>query len=266
MSADGLYPRPWPVSRLWLGILFVFVLQIGLIFALVDRKERPVRQPAFVPELRLADRPGEWLALSDPTLFALPSREGFSAAAWLQLPDVAYRPFEWREPARSLDLPAQQLGTVLARFMQTNAFSGFAFEAKPTPTVTQPPTSTEAADQPEEPRSVCRVDGDLSARAWLNPPELPSLPAADLLRESVVQVLVDAAGHVLTMTLLSPASSTKDPDQRIADQRALDLAKLAHFAPLSREARTATTWTRGTLTFQWQTLPLPATNSVPATP
>jgi len=85
-----------------------------------------------------------------------------------------------------------------------------------------------------------------------------------------VQVLVDAAGNVVSHTLLRPESGSKDPDQQQADQRALELARAARFAPLPQSGSAPTNSpgrvTRGTLIFEWHTVPRPATNAPPANP
>ena len=78
--------------------------------------------------------------------------------------------------------------------MQTNTFVAFELEAKPAPELTAP-AALEIETAPAV-RSTLRLTGDLANRRWLNPPELRSEPAGDLLTNSVVQVLVDAAGNV----------------------------------------------------------------------
>ena len=78
-------PKPpgegsWPCSR-WLTLIaLVFAVHVALIFAFGERKPVVSRAVTNVPTLKLADNPGEWLALNDPTLFALPHRKGFCAA------------------------------------------------------------------------------------------------------------------------------------------------------------------------------------------
>jgi len=86
MIQEVAQPQHWVTGR-WGGLtVLVFAAQLGLIFWL--GKAHPIpRQPTdFPPSLSLAG-PGtaDVLALSDPTLFALPHRENFSVPAWLNI-------------------------------------------------------------------------------------------------------------------------------------------------------------------------------------
>lgn len=267
MNAAPIEPRTWPRHRWGSLIALVFAAHVGLIFALGDRKTIVPRQPGPAPELRLATGPSELLALNDPTLFARPHPKGFAAAAWLQISQAEFPPFRWTEPPRWLALPVEQLGTTFLRFVQTNTFARIEFETMPAPELALPEVRAEIAPVT---RSALRVAGGLAQRRLLNPVELPSWPSADLLTNSVVQVLVDAAGNVVSHTMLPPGSGSKDADQQRADQRALELAKSARFAPLpqsgSAPANALGRLARGTLIFEWHTVPLPATNAPPANP
>ena len=82
----------------------------------------------------------------------------------------------------------------------------------------------------------------------------------DVIAPSKVQVLVDEAGAVVSAVLLPPdnragAAAQYDP----ADQRALELARAARFAPSSR-------LTVGQMIFNWRTVPPPATNAPASLP
>ncbi len=65
----------------------------------------------------------EVLALQDPTLFALPHRQGFSGPAWLKVSPIANRPSDWSEEPRPLPLCVTQLGVVAPEQVQTNGFA-----------------------------------------------------------------------------------------------------------------------------------------------
>src|SRR5512144_1122612 len=79
--------RVWPGGRWWIVVLLVLAAHVGLILWLGDRGSVQPRATEPSPTLRLADAPGdELLALTDPTLFALPHRHGFSGAAWIAVP------------------------------------------------------------------------------------------------------------------------------------------------------------------------------------
>jgi hypothetical protein len=108
--------------------------------------------------------------------------------------------------------------------------------------------------------STLQIEDDLAQRPLLGPIFLPAWPYANLIAPSKVQVLVDAAGNVVSAILLPPGSGYAAADQYDrADQRALELARTARFTPASR-------LTVGRMTFNWHTVPPPATNSPAESP
>ncbi len=114
--------------------------------------------------------------------------------------------------------------------------------------------------------SALRIQGELARRRLLAPLDLPPQTNNDVLGDSVVQVLVDADGNVLSATLLPPGSGLAT-----ADKDALNFAKSARFEPLNREGpassvNSGTNLTLGDMVFQWQTMPPPVTNSTATTP
>src|SRR5206468_1261247 len=72
-------------------------------------------------------------------------------------------------------------------------------------------------------QSQVKVTGDLSSRPWRLRIDVPPVAHAELLSNTVVEVVVNRAGFVLTHTLLSSCGSTG------ADQLALALSKMARF-------------------------------------
>lgn len=241
--------RSWPLSRWLLLILIVLAAHIALIFIFGTRK--PITPVAVknAPRLELAAGAGEWLMLNDPTLFALPNINGFSAA-WIRPPPLRFHQQEWTEAPRWLQLPVGELGAIFNQFMATNHFAAFQFELKPPPGFTVPlvPLAPKFAET-----STLRIEGDLARRPLLAPMKLPSWPYADVIAPTKVQVLVNAAGEVVSAVLLPPADSgeIRNPD---ADRRALELARAARFAP-------ASDLTIGRLIFDWCTVAPPATNA-----
>jgi TonB family protein len=233
------------LSRWLLLIVLVLAAHVVLIFAFGARKPITPRAVTNAPELKLATGSSEWLILNDPTLFALPSREGFAGPMLRDQQIGQFHRQEWTEPPRWLPLPAGELGGIFSQFMQTNRFATFQFEFKPPPRFTIPLV-------PLEPKlagtSTFRVEGDLARRQLLTPMALPSWPYTDVLAPSKVQVLVNAAGDVVSVVLLSPSGFGA------ADQRALELARAARFAP-------APDLTIGKLIFDWYTVTPPATNA-----
>jgi hypothetical protein len=254
MNSAVLEPRAWSPARRWGWIALVFAAHVGLILALGSRKPSTPRPPAPAPSLGLAPDASEWIALNDPTLFALPQRQGFAGAAWLNPHTNEVPPFRWTEPPRLLLLPVADLGVAFVQFMRTNRFGNQKFEPKPVPDLPLPVAVEMTVASP--PNSTLRVADDLVTRRLLNPPQLQSWPSLDLLTNTVVQVLVNADGNVMSGTLLPPGCG--EPK---ADQRALEFARAARFEPLRRPSPALTF---GALVFEWHTEPL--TNAPAANP
>lgn len=240
----------WSLSRWLLLILVVLAVHVALIFTFGTRKPTTPRAVTNAPKLELVSGSSEWLLLNDPTLFALPNSQGFAGPAWLVAPHVQFHRQEWTEPPRWLQLPAGQLGALFNRFMETNRFATFEFELKPPPQFTVPLV-------PLEPKfaqaSTMRIEGDIARRPLLTSMKLPSWPYTDVIAPSRVQVLVNAAGEVVSAVLL-PSNNSSEARKPDADQRALDLARAARFAP-------GPDLTLGELVFHWRTVVTPATNA-----
>jgi hypothetical protein len=247
----------WTRSR-WLTLVaLVFAVHVLLLFAFGGRKQAVPRAVTNVPTLNLADSSSEWLALNDPTLFALPHQKDFASAIWLPAHVLEPPSFRWTEPPRWLPLSADDLGLAFNQFMQTNRFAGFELQLKS-------PVKLSASGLPVESAlaqtSTLQIQDDLAQRRLLAPINLPSWPYANVIAPSKVQLLVNETGDVISAVLLPPDSGFTTADQYDqADQRALELARAARFAPSSR-------LTMGRMIFNWHTVPPPATNSPAAIP
>ena len=242
---------PWTRGR-WLTVIaLVFAVHVALLFVFGGRKQIVPRAVTNVPTLKLADNSSEWLALNDPTLFALPHQKDFASAIWLQTAALKQPSFPWTEPPRWLPLSTNELGLVFNQFMQTNHFASFGLQLKP-------PLKLSAPGLPIAPalaqNSTLRVEGELAQRQLPSQINLTNWPYANVIAPSKVQVLVDAAGNVVSTVLLPPDSGFTPADQyEIADQRALELARAMRFTPSSH-------LTVGRMIFTWHTVPPPATN------
>ncbi len=205
--------------------------------------------------LRLAGNyPNELLTLNDPTLFALPHRQGFSGSAWLKMPRMNFPSFDWSEPTNWLALPVVQLGAVFGRFMETNHFDSWHPPANPEPDLGLPEFFSLTTTAGE---SKLRLEGGLARRRLLMPPKLSSWPHKDLLTNSVVQVLLDGEGRPISVRLLPPGSGKAE-----ADQQALEVAKAARFDAVNgsgprRIANPLANLNWGHMIFEWHTLPAP---------
>jgi hypothetical protein len=255
MNAAPAEPQTWSRQR-WLTLAaLVFAAHVAFIFAFGAKKQILPRAVKNVPQLQLADSASELITLGNPTLFALPNAKDFASAVWLKAHINAPADFRWTEAPRWLPAP-ENLGATFNRFMQTNQFAAFQLDFKPPPKSSAPVSPVESALAQT---STLQIAGDLAQRRLLNHLDLPSWPYANVIAPSRIQVLVNAAGNVVSTVLLPPDNGFTAADYYdAADQRALELARTARFAPAPRV-------TFGQLIFNWHTIPPLATNA-PASP
>lgn len=258
MTSASAAPSRWRASRWGSFAVLVLTFQVFLIFWLGEQASVPPRRVAATPTYYLIDdSSNQWLALQDPTLFALPHREGFSGTNWLGVDWVDFKAKDWPEPPRWYPLPWQELGA---------AFQGFVAhsEVSHLPTLNLPAPEWTAPDVvpalPITQPSSLRIEGPLAGRRLLSDFKLPPQPGTDLLTNSIVQLVVDARGNIFSAVLL-PNGGSRDPDQSRADQYALNLARHARFEAVPTTDDSVGGITFGTMVFQWQTVPKTSTNS-----
>ncbi|PWU14225.1 MAG: hypothetical protein C5B50_17795 [Verrucomicrobia bacterium] len=232
--------------RIWTGAALILAMQLLLIFWLSDSGQPPARATAISPSLQpVPDGFVHGLAVTDPTLFALPSAHGFSGLSWLKIPERSVPAFDWTEPPRYL-ARAENSGGFLTEFLETNNLGPFFLTPK-MESLPLFPAAPPAAQESE--RSTLFVAGPLAQRRMLSHPELPSWPRSDhtdFLTNSVVHILVDSHGVPVTAALLRPGSGNGD-----ADQAALTIARQARFEPEGNHLDLA--W--GDLIFEWHVGP-----------
>ena len=237
----------WSAARWIISITLVFGLHVGLIYGLGDRKPLQRRAIANAVSLRVATVQSELQQLEDPTLFALPHLRGFAGAIWLRHVETNAA-FRWTEPPRLLALRVERLGEFFLQQAETSAPARRQIE-----TIAAPMTTVLSPMDEEIPRgpALLRVNGGLAGRPLRNAPAtLPRQPAQENLTNSVVQVLVDGRGQVISATLMTPGSGGA-----ATDQDALRISRNLRFSA----SRDAASLTVGKLVFEWQTLP--ATNA-----
>lgn len=276
MSADSPGPieaRKWSWSRWTAAVAIVFLLHVFLIFTFGARKTVQPVPAQHAPSLALvAESPGDWLALNNATLFALPGNSGFAASMWMELPPLPIQPKNgteepyWLSPSNSLQVAG--LVVPFNRFVQTNHFGGIHFEFNLPPEVAAPATPTQP---PLAQFSTLQIQGDIARRHLLTPIRLPSWPDSDVDAPSIVQVLVDAAGNVVSAVLLpqeimAQGNSWEPPlaHNTKADPWAVKEARALRFSPLpAGESTVSNTLSRlaiGQLVFNWHTVPVTTTN------
>lgn len=249
---------PWPRRRLHGFILICFVAQVLFILLFGERRVAALKPAAFGTGIHLLSDPWsmEQLAafseLSDPSVFALPSLEGFSRAGWLAYKPVPDEFAEAPAEPKWLQPDPETLGRNFSAYVATNAPSPIRIGDESMPPIAgfQPRPSAEL----EFPQSELRIAGPLARRKLLTTPELPSWPHAEILTNSVVHLVIDAEGVPVSAALVS-GSGYKE-----ADTYALTAAKRLRFRP----ARAPNAITTGAANFFWHTLPPGAATNTPS--
>jgi hypothetical protein len=244
-------PRRWNARRWLLALALIFAAEVSLVLVLSWRPGAStpplVRRTALrlVCDPALNARLSDLVWLPDPAQFATVTPHGFTAALWRETPPLHTPPPPLAAAPEWLEQPLQA-DTPVASFSLRSPL--------PTVIVAEPlrprPHTRPVESLPLASRSRLDVSGDLRGRRLLRAPRLPVWPVADILRPTVVQALVNAAGDVLSVVLQPPGSGLAE-----ADARALELAAAAQFAPLPGGAKKLT-W--GRLIFRWASVPPPA--------
>jgi len=232
----------------WIGwVTVVFLLQIALIFWLSDYSRSQVRKPAAAPAIHLAGAgSAELLALSDPTLFALPHFRSFSGEAWLKPPGSPNHWFEWTEEPRWLTASPAEFPRADNIASQTTRLDAFEVVSASAP---QPPSLVIAAPPQFREKSALKITGALANRRLPRLPELPSWKFTDLMTNTVVGLVVDGEGIPRSERLLV-RSGLKE-----ADDYGLKITRELRFEPLPGAERAGSSvalqmmW--GELVFQW---------------
>ncbi|MCX7721926.1 MAG: energy transducer TonB [Verrucomicrobiae bacterium] len=235
----------------WLAAA-AFIAQVAFVLVFAARTLQAPTKPGKHPRATLAIEPVEQVALADdPTLFPCGSANTFSGHAWFQPAPQQYQPFYWREPPAFLDLSAAQLGSWFLDMIENEDHK---IEIAGKLAADPAPARLELAPDTLRDSSKLEIEGDIAARRLLSKIELPAWYADDVLRPTVVRVVVDAAGQVHSATLLSRSGSDE------ADQYALAVARAAEWEPAPEAFQqplgaAPVGLVLGTLTFTWRTLP-----------
>jgi hypothetical protein len=274
-APSGPPVKKWTWTRWFALVAVVLAIHVGFIIVFGARK-LPVPVPVKnAPSLMLAGGAADgWISLNDATLFSLPNENGFAGQMWITLPHAApFQKTDWTEKPRWLaetdSLSRAEMVAPFYQFTKTNQFVNLHFEYNLPPQLMVPMLPSES---PFASGSSLQIEGDIAKRGLLNVLNLPTLPSGDVIPPSRVQVLVDAAGHVVSAVLLPPENfvetSPLDKDSvSLANARALDLARVAQFAPLTPGAErlqsnpTLPRLGLGVLIFNWQTTPKSAASN-----
>lgn len=261
----ALEPQRWTGRRWLYTVAAVLAVQVAAIAVLVRRPSPPPVRPGFATRVLLATDPDSERRLAsmpsviDPALFALPSLHGFSGSAWLRYPLLDHTPVERVEPPEWLELDAARLGDEFLQLVASNTIAPRLLVDAPLPAVVRYegnyPGDTLA------PASRLRIEGPLAARPLAAPlggsAELPSWPHSEMLSNTVVRAVVDAAGWTFSALIASRSGLAA------ADEHALRLVENARFRP---SAGPGADYTWGEFVFLWHTKPLPLTNTLTVRP
>jgi len=237
----------WSRSRWLMLIALIFIAHVALLYAFGERRPVVPQTAVTAPVLHLAGGSDEQLALNDPTLFALPHRRDYASVLRRQKPILVQPPLLWIATNGWLQLSGNAPGMAFDEFMQTNQLAGLELQLRP-------PLKLSTPDLPIEPvlpqTSTLRREGGLASRPPLNSLTLTNWPYPDVIAPSIVQVVVDAAGNVLSAVLLPPDDPLEGARRYDnADQYALALTRTIRFEP-------ALHLTTGRLIFNWHTVPV----------
>jgi hypothetical protein len=242
-------------SRLRWGLVIggLTLVQSALLLLFVRWPSLPTPPRPSVPDLVLSLAPaaspasGDDPFTSDPRIFALPDRVGFSGTASRALPSPEYRLVEWRGTTRWLNITnaGARLGTA--------------------PGTPRPPARTPRAPHvsgPLDPASTplvlrrdtaARVQGGLVGRTYQASGTLPPVAGSDILSATVIELQVSPGGDVVRARLTSSSGN------READLEGLRWARQLQFNPVGTETTPANstpdTWTTGELQIFWRVEP-----------
>jgi hypothetical protein len=254
MNTRAIEPWAWSKRRWLLMVALVMGVQVLLIFCL-SAPETVARLHVRTQGIFLrADVTGIAEGLSDPTMFVLPNRHGFSGPAWVNGRALEQPSLEWTEPPRWLTQDAARLGNDFCNYVARNVTTSFKL-SEPSELELIPAINDFRNDlMPTQ--STVRVEGELAHRPLLSSLALTPQSAQDtVLASSQVAIGVRDDGTVFSAKLI------KGCGDKGVDDQAVNLARMARFARLSGTAKKSPdTLSWGTLVFQWLSV-APATNS-----
>ena len=200
--------NPWSRRRWVATALGILGLQITAILLLDRQKLRTASATHFGPGVQFAMDAAStkrWIEspLSlDPTVFGLPHSDGFSGTAWLDAQSMEYQAKEWTEPPRWLEPSPQYFGSFFASFVAEEKPGVLRIADKSIPAL----NASDVWISSDAIAATTDLQAEGAAARRLIRPEtnsLPSWPHSDILSNTVVQIVIDAAGIPVSTTLLA---------------------------------------------------------------
>jgi hypothetical protein len=248
----------WTRGR-FLGVVGgLFALQIGLILLFGARAVSDVTAPVPVTQFRTVgalmnqEQLMRLFFASDPAVFPLPSRHGFSGRAWMDQPPAQFHPTNQLEAPQWLALNAGQLGISFPILTNAGGITPLTLAQLDMPQLEPQPVFLSTEIIPTQ--SVFRIEGGLAVRLVGPAPTLQPWPSTSrkLLTNTVVQIAVNQAGDVMAARLLTRCGSPEADADAVAKARAL------RFRP---STGAPTIWAQAV--FYWQTTFPAATGTQP---
>ena len=198
--------------------------------------------------------------LCEPVVAGPGGPDGFSEKAWLRNAARTQDPGESNQPPVFLEPHPGGLGFTLARNLLNEVDQPYMVAQGPAvqsaslaflPPVEDPPIS-----------SYITIEGGLAGRRLRWKPELKPQPADAILKNTIVDVVVDAEGRVFGPPVLAPASAAAPADYANANADALAASAALRFEPLPRAPwqsyqAPGSGLASGRVVFHWQTVPRP---------
>ena len=233
------------VSTRWgLWVLVVFGIQAGLLFW-VSRQAPPRSEPKSSSGIQLIEGVNHKLrpemVHEDPELLSQPNPRGFSET-WLKPKPFAHQPHRWSPPDIELSYPSNLIIAPLVEALVSNAPPRAVAYLKPSPKLF--PMDVPSLELRRS--NWLEITGDLKTRPLENPvPLIGTWIHKELLKPTVVQVMVDADGEVFTGSLIGRSGYD------IADKMALKIAlQTVRFQRLTNAPPDAPL-TTGDLIYHW---------------
>lgn len=264
MNAVAEQSPRWSKRRWLVTITLLALGQAVFVFALSQRALPPPRKAASQPDMRVLEPTGRRAATAlpatDPTLFALVNRRGFSGPGWMRFDFAAHELRDWQDEPRWLALEPERFGAEFRKLAAASGADRLTLQDKPPPRDSAPVVAAPTVRA----RTVWQLSGELHARPVLSPPDLPAWPHTDVLGPTVLQLAVNAFGDVLSARVLRGSGLAT------ADTFARETFERARFQPLPRPAATnvptPATVTLGTVTVAWVTREPDGNGTPPAAP
>ena len=234
------------VSKRWgLWVLVVFGLQAGLLFwASRQAPSRPgTESSSGILMVEGTDHTlFHEMANEDPELLSQPNPRGFSET-WLKPKPLAHQPHRWSPPDIELPYPSNLILAPLVAALASNAPPRAVAYMKPSPKLF--PMDVPSLELRRS--NWLEIGGDLRNRPLAKSvPLISTWNHKELLKPTVVQVMVDADGVVFTGSLIG--HSGHDIADKVALEFALQTVRFQRLTNAPSDAPLAT----GDLIYHWQ--------------